>query len=46
MLLPSSMPAQAASAMGSNTIAARFADIRNDIPNCNPSSKVRGPGRF
>src|ERR1700722_4885660 len=42
MLLPSSLPAQAASAIGSNNIiAARLADI----PKCNPSSKVQRPRR-
>ncbi len=40
MLLPSSPPAQAASKIGSNMIAARFAAF----PKCNPSSKVRRPG--
>src|SRR6266404_2270959 len=36
MLLPSSLPAQAPSAIGSSRIAARFADI----PNCNSLSIV------
>jgi hypothetical protein len=42
MLLPSSLPAQAASAIGSKKIVARFAKI----PKCNPSSKVRRRSGF
>jgi hypothetical protein len=45
MFLASSLPAQAASAIGSSRIAARFADI----PKCNKSNplfKDLTPGRF